>query len=104
MEEKDDILEESLEQKIGKMNWLALSMEDIINRIGQCNLSNVDLDEWCVVADGLTEDWVMKHIEGRCSLKETLKYSIEDIEKIVDAKIVFLEDFNRRLNLMEKSK
>ena len=88
---------ETFYHKIGRMNWLALSLEDLINKIGQDKLDDNDLNEWCVVADGLTEEWVMDRMNCRCSINEMIKYSLEDLEKIVDAKIEFLECFQKRL-------
>jgi hypothetical protein len=97
LELEDDDVDKTFKHKIGYMNWLALSLESLVNK-HHSDLTNEEKDEWCVVADGLTEEWVMDHINCRCSLNEMIKYSLEDLEKIVDSKITFLLEFGRKLN------
>ena len=71
----------SLEDKIWYMYKASLYIEEIINQ-HEIPLSEEELDTVYGHLDGLTEDFFMRHIEGRCSLQAMLDWSLERLETL----------------------
>ena len=82
-------MERSLKEKIGYMNYLGLKLADLIdqNIIDYNKLTDKESELIYTVADGLSEDYVIRNITGQCSLKSMLENSLEVLENYVDNKI-----------------
>lgn len=81
-------MEQSLKEKIGQMNGLGLDIAAFFDKhedIGQ-QLTFEESEFIYGVADGLCEDYVMRTLEGKCSLKQFLT-PVEDLEAYVDERI-----------------
>lgn len=89
---------ESLFDKVGTMNMLGNKIHLKLVELGVCPFTDEETDEIYAVADGLTEEWVMNTIEGRCSLQRTLDWGVERIENYVDEKIKTLKNYLQKLN------
>jgi len=48
---------------------------------------------WGMV-DGLYPNWIMKRIEGRCSLQALIDFDLSEVEKQIDDRIELLEGLN----------
>jgi hypothetical protein len=94
--------EKSLKQKVGEMNGLGLKLANEIDNksIDGNKLTDDEINILYGVADGLTEDFVNRHIEGRVSLASMDKWTPEKLEQLVDEKIKTLNDIkNKHLSL-----
>lgn len=86
--------EQSMYDKVGKMNGLALWMVDDANTFYEklkAKFGDKGVDRYWGIADGLDEAYIMKRITGRCSLAVMFE-PIEKMEKMVDDNIVFLKE------------
>lgn len=82
-------MEKSLKEKVGYMNHLGLKLADLIDagKIDYNKLTDKESELIYTVADGLSEDYVIRNITGQCSLKSMLENSLEVLENYVDNKI-----------------
>jgi len=95
--------EQSMYDKVGIMNGMALSMVDDANKyvkqltekFGENKVSN-----YWGIADGLDEKYIMKRITGQCSLSALLE-PIEDLEKMVDDNIILLKEFEQAIKELD---
>ena len=91
-------IEESLYEKVGTMNMLGNQIHYKLVELETCPFTDEETDEIYGVADGLTEEWVMNTLEGRCSLQRTLDWGVERVEHYVDEKILTLKKYLQKLN------
>lgn len=89
---------ESLHDKVGKMNWLGSQIHYKLIELNSSPFTDEETNEIYAVADGLTEEWVINTIEGRCSLQRTLDWGLERIENYVDEKILKMQNYLQKLN------
>lgn len=97
----------SLHKKIGIMNARALALIDKVNSCEEeliAKLGPEKLDTFWAIADGLTEEWIYRHIEGRTSLAAKINTSIGDIEKKVNKSIQLLAEIESAILDIEKKK
>lgn len=82
-------MEKSLKEKIGEMNYLGLRLAGLIdkNEIDYNSLTDNESELIYAVADGLSEEYVMRNIEGRCSINSMLNNSLEKLEAYVNNRI-----------------
>lgn len=82
-------MEKSLKEKIGYMNHLGIKLADLIDvgKIDYNKLTDKESELIYSVADGLSEDYVMRNITGQCSLKSMLENSLEVLENYTNNKI-----------------
>jgi len=82
-------MEKSLKEKVGYMNHLGLKLADLIDagKIDYNKLTDKESELIYTVADGLSEDYIIRNITGQCSLKSMLENSLEVLENYVDNKI-----------------
>lgn len=82
-------MEKSLKEKVGYMNHLGLKLADLIDagKIDYNKLTDKESEIIYTVADGLSEDYVIRNITGQCSLKSMLDNSLEKLEIYVNNKI-----------------
>ena len=82
-------MKKSLKEKVDYMNHLGLKLADLIdeNVIDYNKLTDKESELIYTVADGLSEDYVIRNITGQCSLKSMLENSLEVLENYVDNKI-----------------
>jgi len=82
-------MEKSLKEKVGYMNHLGIKLADLIDagKIDYNKLTDKESELIYAVADGLSEEYIMRNIEGRCSIKSMLDNSLEKLEIYVNNKI-----------------
>jgi len=104
--ENDEIIADSMQDKIIKMHMIAFEIENIMtdsNKIG-IDESNIKMNEhemdllYCIL-DGLTEKFIMDRMTGHCSLKAMLDNPPEKLENIIDTDIIELVKINDKYNL-----
>jgi len=93
---------ESLQEKVGLMNALALDITDR-SKLSQDEIRNKltdeELDEIYGVADGLAEEYVMRIVEGRTSIKNISNNTPEVLEKYVDDIIKLIRNATKKLDV-----
>lgn len=89
---------ESLHDKVGTMNWLGNEIHYKLIELNSSPFTEEEMNEIYAVADGLTEEWVINTIGGRCSLQRTLDWSLEHMENYVDEKILKMQNYLQKLN------
>lgn len=97
-------VEKSMDEKLQTLYELSVDLAyegDPYNDDRCCEV--VDTDEkygkeisdiiWGMV-DGLYPNWIMKRIEGRCSLQASLDFDMSAVEKQIDDRVELLEGLN----------
>ncbi len=94
-------MEKSLKEKVGYMNYLGIKLADLIDaaRIDYNSLTDNESELIYSVADGLSEDYIMRNIEGKCSLKSMLENSLEVLENYTNIKIQGLTEIFRKYQI-----
>ena len=82
-------MEKSLKEKVGYMNYLGIKLANLIDAktIDYNSLTDNESELIYAVADGLSEEYIMRNIEGCCSIKSILDNSLEKLEIYVNNKI-----------------
>ena len=75
------MLHSNLKDKIWYMYKASLYIEEMVNQY-KIPLTDTELNTVYGHLDGLTEDFFMRHIEGRCSLQAMLDWSLERLETL----------------------
>jgi len=96
MENENEIIEKSMQDKMIKMHMIALELE-IYESIIKMNNTEIDL-LYCIL-DGLTEKFIMDRMTGHCSLQAMLDNPPEKLESIIDTDIEKLIQINEKYNL-----
>jgi hypothetical protein len=91
----------SLKEKVGQMNGLGIKLANTIEHNPDLFelLTSDETDTIYGVADGLTEEFVMQRIEGRCSLQAMLDWSCDKLEGFVDTRLKELHNIGEKLLL-----
>ena len=107
--ENEDILCESMQDKIYKMHHIAFQIELIVSNcynenikeyvINNLTMTEAETDIIYAIVDGLTEKYIMDRITGHCSLQAMLDNPIEKLEKIVDLKIIELLNMAKKYDI-----
>ena len=94
-------MEKSLKEKVSYMNYLGLKLARLIdtNTIDYDKLTDKEFEMIYSVADGLSEDYVIRNITVRCSLKSMLENTPEVLENYVDSKIRGLVKLLKKYNI-----
>ena len=89
-------MEKSINEKLQILYKLSVNLAYVK---GTCKV--VDTDKkydsevsnivWEMV-DGIYSNWIMKHIEGRCSIQATLNFNMTDVEREIDRRIKLLKN------------
>ena len=82
----------SLHERVGQMNTLALRIVR-----NQLPMSEKESDIVYSIADGLAEDYVMRTIAGRCSLKQRMSTPLTKLDRYVDDRLALLNTIAIRL-------
>ena len=89
-------MEKSMDEKLRTLYELSVDMAYVK---GTCKVVNTDKKYdsevsniiWEMV-DGIYSNWIMKHIEGRCSIQATLNFNMTDVENEIDRRIKLLKN------------
>lgn len=102
----DDIIMESMEDKLDRMHFIAFQIQDIVQSFNEktCNyeIKNLNDDEsdlLYAIVDGLTVKYIIDRLTGKCSLQAMLDSPIEKLEKIIDDEIVGLLEIAKKYNM-----
>ena len=90
-------IELSLHDKLGLVNGLGLALSELDSDVLN-TLTDAEQDCLYGVADGLLEKFIVDIINGRCSRAITLKYSLKNLEDIVDKHMVALEAIKAKIS------
>lgn len=86
---------QSVSDKLWYMEVLAIYIESL-----KLNLSNLETDEVYAIVDGLTSKMIYNLLNGRCSLKTSLEWSVDHIELYIDKSIELLYEILYKYNLI----
>ncbi len=86
---------QSVSDKLWYMETLAVYIESL-----RLNLSVSESDEVYAIVDGLTSNMIYRLLDGKCSLKTSLEWSVDRIESYIDKSIESLYEILYRYNLI----
>lgn len=91
--EDEEIIDDSMLEKMNKMYSLAWHIEDYYyaQKIDVCNvMTDPETDMLYAIIDNLTGKYIIDRMTGHCSLQTMLDNPPEKLEKIIDDKIIEL--------------
>lgn len=100
-ESKAADFEPSLKDKVGTMNGIALKIAAVIDKDKELvhKLSDEESDELYGIADGLTEEFIMRMISGRTSIAAMQRWTPEKLEDKVDQHMESLKKMAEKLSI-----